>query len=125
MPNWLTALLTISGSMAIVGFIEFMIKRYDNKKGLMAQLMSKVDLLRADFEEEKAINARTRILRFADELMHEKRHSKEYFDQILEDVDKYKKYCDDHPKFENSKAVASIARIKSVYARRLEENDFE
>lgn len=112
MPVWAAILIGFLGSSAVWGFFEFMIKRHDAKKGVLAEVRS----LRADFEEDKAVQARTRILRFSDELLHEDiRHSKEYFDQILTDIDKYNQYCKDHPKFENSKAVASIGRIKTVY----------
>ena len=48
-------------------------------------------------EEERARQARQRILRFSDEILFEKGHSKEHYDEILEDIDKYEAYCKEHP----------------------------
>lgn len=94
-------------------------------------LQQDVDKLRSDFEahgknaeEEKVRNARQRILRFSDEVLLNQRHSKEHFEQVLEDIDTYEKYCDTHPKYENSKAIFAIDAIKKVYATCLEEKDF-
>lgn len=132
MPNWLAILLGFLGSAGVFTFIEFLIQRHDNKKGLTAMLRSEikstldaVNDLRADFEESKALDARRRILQISDELLHDdRRHSKEYFDQVLDDINKYKKYCDDHPKFENERAVASIANIRRIYDACLAKKDF-
>ena len=75
-------------------------------------------------EEDRAITARVRILRFNDELLRPMRHSKESFDQALEDVDRYENYCRAHPEFKNNKTVLSIANIKKVYKRQLATHDF-
>ncbi len=121
MPVWAAILIGFLGSSAVFGFFEFLIKRHDAKKGVLAEVRA----LRVDFEEAKAVDARRRILQFSDSLIHEdKRHSKEYFDQVMDDITAYEKYCDDHKGFKNNKAVASISHITKVYTERLEKKDF-
>lgn len=78
--------------------------------------------LKAD--EDRAITARVRILRFNDEVLSDKRHSKESFDQTLEDIDNYEKYCLEHPEFRNNKTLMSIKNIKIIYQRQLATHDF-
>ena len=75
-------------------------------------------------DEDRAVTARVRILRFNDELLAERDHSKESFDQVLADIDTYEGYCSTHPEFRNNKSIMSIRNIKRVYAIRLEKRDF-
>ena len=74
--------------------------------------------------ESKAFDQRNRILRFADELRIKIDHSEEYFNQILEDVDAYEKYCKAHEGYKNSKANDAIALIREVYHECKAENKF-
>lgn len=80
--------------------------------------------LREEFDVSLANQARTRILRFNDELLRKDRHSKEMFDSVLEDVDSYERYCSEHPLYKNSKAVLAIANIKRCYEKCEQNNDF-
>ena len=57
-------------------------------------------------------------------ILHKMRHSKEMFDQINEDIDAYRKYCDKHPEYKNNKAVMAIGNIEKVYGMCLEQHDF-
>lgn len=75
-------------------------------------------------EEERVDRARSRILRFNDEIMTDIEHSKEHYDEILEDIDKYEEYCDTHPNYENNKAVLAIKTIKEEYLYCLEHHKF-
>lgn len=104
-----------------------------NKKMLdkLDELEKKVDELeridkRQDEERAKvnALGARRRVLRFADECRRQEKHSEEYFNNILEDISEYKDYCDNHPEFENEKAIIAINVIEETYKRRLKKNDF-
>ena len=52
------------------------------------------------------------------------RHTKEEFDEILYSVTYYERYCEDHPKYENNRAVLAIENIKRVYKECMETNDF-
>ena len=74
--------------------------------------------------ENEATTCRYRILRFNDEILHGQRHTKEHFDQILEDITRYEKYCEGHPEYENNKAVLAIDNITRVYRKCSDENAF-
>lgn len=100
-------------------------------KAINGEVVEKVDNLSTDIrnlrdecEEREATACRTRILRFGDEILHDVRHSKEHFDQILIDITAYENYCASHPDFRNNVAVATIRRINQVYARCISDNDF-
>ena len=73
---------------------------------------------------DKALDARRRILQFADEIRRGVRHSLEHFTNVSEDITFYQVYCDEHPKFENDRAKLSIKIIKQTYEKCLKENDF-
>ncbi len=75
-------------------------------------------------EENEANAARYRIIRFDDEIRMKTRHSEEHFNQILDDIDQYEKYCKKHPDYPNRKAKSAISNIDAVYNRCREENDF-
>ena len=75
-------------------------------------------------DKDDADECRTRILRFADELRRNVKHSEEFFNQILADISHYKNYCRTHPDYKNDKAVNAIAKIENVYQKCMEENSF-
>lgn len=87
-------------------------------------LNQEVQKLKEEEELERARQARQRILRFNDEILHRCLHSKEHFDEILEDIDLYEDYCAEHEDYENNKAVLAIATIRDVYTKCLKEHDF-
>ena len=76
-------------------------------------------------KRERAADYRARIIRFNDEIMEEKTHTKEYYDNILEDIDKYEAYCNSHPDYPNNKAVMAIHNIKAKYEEHMENNSFK
>lgn len=88
------------------------------------KMEKRLDKMEAGDQERDAKNARIRILRFGDECQHNVRHSREHFEQVIEDVDAYETYCSDHPEFVNNKATLTIQLIKETYQRRLVDNDF-
>ena len=75
-------------------------------------------------DERHATLNRTHILRFNDELLHQKEHTKEHFDQVLEDIDEYEDYCKEHPLYENNKAACAIHNIKCTYKHCMAKNSF-
>lgn len=87
-------------------------------------ITKKVDKVEDLIEERDAVLARTHILRFNDELYNGVKHSKEYFDQQLEDIDRYDNYCALHPEFLNSRTVIASKNIKDIYNKLLEEHKF-
>lgn len=100
-------------------------------RAINGEVLEKVDDLQKDLEKlklddelERVRQARQRILRFSDEILYAQRHSKEHFDEILEDIDLYEDYCREHEEYENNKAVLAITIIRDVYKTCLKEHDF-
>ena len=90
-----------------------------------------IDGLKASLEQmadaegvKDAKAARRRILRFNDELLRNLDHSKEYFDDILEDVKIYDDYCEEHRDFTNGKTVMATKNIKHCYEQCMEKHSF-
>lgn len=73
---------------------------------------------------DKALDARRRILRFADEVRRKDKHSEEHFNNVFEDIKYYNAYCADHKDFANDKARISIKIIEDTYVRCTHENSF-
>ena len=83
----------------------------------VGKLESELQCVRSGMAEEKAVNCRARILRFGDECLHGERHT-------LRDIAAYERYCEDHPEFENNVTELTSDRIKTIYRRCLDSNDF-
>ena len=125
----MTIFLSICGGGAGLAFLQFLITRHDEKKknSLMKAIESvkkEVDDLKLYVQQNRVVAARIRILTFSDEIRHKMKHSKEMFDQINDDIDLYRRYCNKNPDFQNNKAVMAISNIERVYASCLEQNDF-
>lgn len=88
------------------------------------KLTGEIDYLKENEKLKDARHSRQRILRFNDEILFGQRHSKEHFDEILEDIDAYEKYCREHPEYENHRADLAITSIQEVYTDCLKEHDF-
>ena len=90
----------------------------------VAELKKDLDEFKRESELERVRQARQRILRFNDEILFERRHSKEHFDEILDDINVYERYCREHKEYENNKAVLAISTIKEVYQECMDTHDF-
>lgn len=100
-------------------------------RAINGELMEKVDKMEKSIErmdhdagERRAKDARARVLRFGDELIHDVRHSKEHFDDILQDITEYEKYCEEHPEFENDRMQLTTQLIKETYYKCSKEHNF-
>lgn len=100
-------------------------------RAINKEMMDKLESLDKEVKQlrdatalESALNCRVRIIHFGDETLHGQKHTKEHFDQILRDIDKYEHYCSTHPEFENNVTVLTSARIKEIYQKRLADGDF-
>lgn len=149
MTTIISVILAVIGSSGLFAFMQFLITRKDKKDASLqevidaikqfeesngekfAQLNESVDTLRSDLNEmdrklveNQAITARVRILRASDEILHRMKHSKEWFDQLNDDITFYERYCKLHPEFRNNKATHAIANIDEVYTKALKDNDF-
>lgn len=60
-----------------------------------------------------------------DEVIEGWEHSKDSYNQVMQDITNYHQYCEEHPDFLNHQTDATIKRIKEDYQHRLEINDFE
>ena len=87
-------------------------------------LVKDVKKLREECDEREARAARVRILRFGDEIYQGMKHSKEHFDQILEDISEYDAYCATHQDFKNEMTVLTVAEIKRTYQCCMKEHKF-
>lgn len=92
-------------------------KDIDGLKESIAQMRESEDV-------KDAQAARRRILRFNDELLRDVEHSKEYFDDILEDVATYDRYCQSDPNFKNGKTVMAEKNIQRCYEQCMEKHSF-
>ena len=115
----------------LFAFVQFLINRHDDKNDkfkvvfeAIEKLTEKVDDLAAKSDERNAVNMRVRILRFRDEMLAGNNHTHDSFQQVLNDIDDYEKYCDKHPDFRNNQTLATIQHIKDNYRERLEKHDF-
>lgn len=131
MERIITIILSIFGGGALLSFLQYLINRHDERKGKRKVLLTaieavrkEIDALRTEINEDRATNARIRILSFSDEVRHNVRHSKESFDQVNSDIDTYRRYCEKHPEYKNNRAVMAIANIERVYSECLKQCDF-
>jgi hypothetical protein len=101
-----------------------MMDQFNDVQKEIKGVKDEVDKLKRDEELERMRQARQCILRFNDEILFNKRHSKEHFDEILNDIDVYEEYCAAHEDYENNKAVLAISTIREVYKECLRDHDF-
>lgn len=132
--NWLPILQAcVPILVALVGIIPTVISNrkktqaslqemQEQSKKDMQTLKDDVTALKKDFarhmaedEETKAQDARYRILRFYDEVCEGRNHSESHFEDILDDIDSYEKYCDSHKDFHNTRGHAAMLHIQKVY----------
>jgi len=145
MPIWANFLLSIGGFIlggGFLGFLQYLINRHDEKKGKKSETLMAIKTLQINDEtqrkemnerftalenrldRENATNARIRILSYSDEIMHGVRHSEESFNQALQDITVYEKYCEGHSDYKNARAKVAIANIQSTYEHCVKEGSF-
>ena len=131
MDDWKMVVVAVLGSGALFTFLQFLISFIDGKRGekkkladMIERIEKKVSDLKEELGEDRATNARIRILRFADELMRGEQHSKEYFDQVNHDIDTYRGYCNTHPDYLNNRGKMAIENIERVYEDCMRDNNF-
>lgn len=101
------------------------------RKILYGEIITKIDNveiqvsgLRQEMGEDRVVNARVRILQFNDEMLSDQLHSKESFDQVLDDITYYEKYCEEHPDFRNNRTKMAVQNIERCYQKCLVDHDF-
>lgn len=122
--NWMVSTITKDLSEKI----DKMNNKIDeNNKRVQKQIdsiESKIDKIDYTIDENKAVEARTRILRFGDEVSHGKNHSRDHFQQVLLDITNYNNYCLNHKEFKNDMTKMTAERIKEDYMTRDRNNSF-
>ena len=127
----ITVIVAVIGSNALWGFIQFLMERKDKKDDCSKKIMDmiekldkKIDKIDKEAQEREAITARVRILKFMDELLEGRKHTKDSYDQVMTDITNYNKYCSTNPDFKNNQTEATIEYINKEYQKRLEKHDF-
>lgn len=87
-------------------------------------LERQLEIVKAMHDESEAKAARVRILHFGDELYQGKKHSKEHFDNILDDITEYDTYCREHPDFKNERTKVTESVILNQYRKCTENHSF-
>lgn len=89
----------------------------DSLKDKFENVIDELSTLKRTVGDNNATTCRYRIIRFDDEIRHDEKHSKEHFDQIIEDIDNYEEYCNSHPEYRNNKAELAMKNIKRTYQK--------
>lgn len=100
------------------------IAKVDVLENTVAEIQKVNDKRAAQEDERNACIARQRILRFGDEVRHGQNHSEEHYNDILDDITAYEKYCSAHKDFKNQKAQSTIKIIVQAYEKHMQHNDF-
>ena len=118
-----TILIALLGG-GVVGFVQYLITRHDNKHDRLKAIEDKITCLEGKIDQQNAVSMRVRILRFRDEMLLGQNHTHDSFQQVLSDIDSYEEYCQYHPLFKNNKTELTIDHIRHNYQERLEKHDF-
>lgn len=125
------AAIALLGSAGIWNFLDHRQQRRSEKEMQDSELLKEVksihreiDEIRDTMAENEAKLRRVRILRFADEVFMNVRHTKDSFDQILSDITDYETFCEAHPDFKNNQTEETVKYIKKVYEKRMYKKDF-
>ena len=89
----------------------------DTMKRDMGAMKKTLDNHIREDEDERARNQRYRILRFYDEMCERRDHSESHFEDILDDIDDYEKYCAAHSEFRNNRGKVAMEYIKEMYGK--------
>ena len=101
----------------VLDSIDTLYKKVNQLDGYVKQLEQ------AQLECE-AKRARTRILRFGDEVRLNVKHAKDSFDEVLADITFYDTYCSTHPDFKNNRTKSTEKVIVDVYEECLRNDSF-
>lgn len=124
------------------GVLQFFLQRHAKKKDAGEQqktaeqlqldaMNAKLDRMQQSLDkhiamddERAAKQRRMRVLRFNEEVILQQPHTKEHFDEILDDITEYERYCHEHPLYKNNKAKMAIANVIQAYQKCEDENSF-
>lgn len=121
----ITVIVAIIGSNALWGFLQFLLERKDKKKDCSKKILEAIQKINDKLDQRTAVSCRIRILKFMDEIIEGWEHSKDSYNQLMQDITHYHQYCEEHPQFLNHQTDATIERLKKDYEQRLATNNFE
>lgn len=130
MDTWNAVIGFLLGG-SFLTFIQFLINRHDNKQSKTDAVLSaikdldgRVEKIENSLDERDAVLARTHILRFKDEIYNNgaESHSLEYYEQTLDDIQTYDRFCTENPRFANGRTKAAAKYIREVYDKLTEEH---
>lgn len=121
----IAVVVAVVGSNALWGFLQFLLERKDKKNDCSKKILEAIQKINNKIDQRTAVGCRIRILKFMDEIIEGWEHSKDSYNQIMQDITHYHQYCEEHPQFLNHQTDATIERLKKDYEQRLATNDFE
>ena len=131
LTTFITILGAILGSAGLWTFLDHGQQRKADKAMQDDEILKELKAIREDIEslgkridENEAVAARIRILKFADEIFMDMNHSKDSFDQCLSDITNYRSYTKSNPEFRNDQTEETCDYILEVYHERLQKKDF-
>ena len=124
MTDIIAVVVAVLASSGLWGIIQYLISRKDKTAEKIDKIMEIVTEVSERVDTNSATNARTRILRFDDELINGVHHSREYFQQTLEEINVYEAYCARHPDYKNNACILAIEHIRKVYLDLLDKGGF-
>lgn len=127
-----TVVIAALGSSGLFAFITFLINRHDGKNERLNRLCSDIENIKEHLTEldskndmQDARTSRARILKFDDELVEGRIHSREYFLQILDDCETYEKWVKKNPDVKNGYAKQAVKHIQKTYDELLEKGEWK
>lgn len=108
----------------VIKDIEKVNDRIDQVNTQLQETGKDIEKLQDQIIEKDMLDTRRRILHFNRELIKEESHTEEEYNEILDDITNYDKFCDSHPLFPNKKTVFAEENIHKCYNKRLEKHDF-
>lgn len=93
-------------------------------KTAIEEIKKNINLLSEQIQKIEAVAARSRIMRFGDEVSHKQNHSKEHFMQIFADMTQYDQYCNSHPDFKNHLIKITSEQIQEDFKERDKTDSF-
>lgn len=127
----ITVLVAIIGSTAIWSFLQFLIKRHDDKDTTLKEIKTSIESLNAKVEglDEKgkrneALTARTRILRFADEILDGRKHSRGAYLDAIDSCELYETYFEQHPTEINGHGKEACKIIRNTFDELVKKGEF-
>lgn len=125
MQTWVSVLQAcVPILVALVGIIPTIISNRKKTDATLKQMQDSIAAMQGTLDahikeddDERARSQRYRILMFYDEMCENKSHSESHFEDILEDIDEYEKYCDLHPDFKNNRGKVAMEYITEVYKK--------